>query len=524
VRRLLFHVRRTVRDLRRGGIRVLVRKVRRIPDALRSSSPWRLVTGTRDAFVLLVLAVRFRGGARGRDWILERLRVMRQSASASARRDPIDGAVRGIRGAISVGRISEAATIVESLPSGVLDDPRVLHERAQVAYLRGDWESVTALKKAEVEVRDRRAADSWVGSLNVRFLSGAFTGHIGHLGLIDLVVKARELGLLSPEPRQVVARRESVANVPYLECWRPHVEIAYVDVEQYRNFEETMRPLFDDISVVRLRSGLTDLYTAYSSVNERWRLENRGPLLVADPDVTARGRATLARHGLDPEGWFVGLHVREGDPHWWTNAVDADPLSYVPMIEAIVAAGGTVVRMGNPTMTPLPDIRGCIDYAHLSERSPELDVVLWSQCRFFVGTPSGPLAVPPTFGRPSLLTNMPPIGLDQWFERHVVLPKRIVRATGRAIPYDELLRGPFGWSISRRHEGLDGSVVDNTPDELVDAAEEMLRLTVSASFPGPTAAQTAVSASLRALGRTGSSPVAQSFIDRHPDLFPSATG
>ena len=29
MRRLLFHVRRTVRDLRRGGIRVLVRKVRR---------------------------------------------------------------------------------------------------------------------------------------------------------------------------------------------------------------------------------------------------------------------------------------------------------------------------------------------------------------------------------------------------------------------------------------------------------------------------------------------------------------
>jgi hypothetical protein len=104
-----------------------------------------------------------------------------------------------------------------------------------------------------------------------------------------------------------------------------------------------------------------------------------------------------------------------------------------------------------------------------------------------------------------------------------VLPKRIVRATGEGVPYAELLQGPFGWGISRRHEGLDWTVVDNTPDELVDAAEEMLRLTASESFPTPTPRQATVAADLRAYGRTGSSPIAQSFIDRHPALFPSAT-
>jgi len=431
--------------------------------------------------------------------------------------------VRRIRGEVSVGRIAQAAKVIASLPAAVADDPRVLHECAQVAYLRGDWSATAALKVAEVEARDREAADSWVGSLDVRFLSGAFTGHIGHLGLIDLVVKARELGVLSPETRQVVARRESVANVPYLECWRPHVPIRYVDVEQYRALEAAMRPLFDDVSLLRRRDGLQEFYSAYADVNERWLHDGRRHLVDADPDLVARGRAALSRHGLDPEGWFVALHVREGDPHWWTNAVDAEPASYVPMVESIVAAGGTVVRMGNPTMTPLPAIRGCVDYAHLAERSAELDVVLWSQCRFFVGTPSGPLNVPHTFGRPSILTNMPPIGLDQGFERHLVLPKRVVRATGEGVPYAELLHGPFGWGISRRHDGLDWTVAENTADELVDAAEEMLRLTASGSFPAPTPRQAAVSAHLRAHGRTGSSPIAQSFIDRHPDLFPSAT-
>ena len=521
MRRVLFHLGRTWRDLRRGGVRVLVRKVRRIPGVLRGSSPVRLFVGLCDAVVLLGLAVRHRRGTHGRDWILERIRLARESASA--RRDPVDGAVRRIRSAISVGRIAEAAVIAGSLPPAVAGDPRVLHERSQVAYLRGDWSSAISLKIAEVEARDREAESSWVGTLGVRFLSGAFTGHIGHLGLIDLVVKARELGVLSPEPRQVVARRESVANVPYLECWRPHVPVRYVDVEQYRSFEAVMRPAFDDVSVLRLRDALRDFYSAYAEVNARWSHDGRSHLIDADPEIVARGRAVLSRHGLDPEGWFVGLHVREGDPHWWSNAVDAVPDTYVPMVEAVVAAGGTVVRMGSPTMTPLPVRRGCIDAAHLAERSPELDLVLWSQCRFFVGTPSGPLNVPHTFGRPSILTNMPPIGLDQGFERHLVLPKRIVRATGEGVPYAELLDGPFGWGISRRHEGLDWTVVDNTPDELVDAAEEMLRLTASGSFPAPTPRQAAVSADLRAHGRTGSSPIAQSFIDRHPGLFPSAT-
>lgn len=521
MRRLLFHFSRTWHDLRRGGIRVLVRKVRRIPAVLRGSAPSRLLAGCCDAVVLLGLAVRHRRGTHGRDWILERIRLARESASS--RRDPADGAARRIRSAISVGSVAEAAAIAGSLPQPVASDPRVLHERSQVAYLRGDWSSAISLKIAEVEARDREASDAWVGLLGVRFLSGAFTGHIGHLGLIDLVVKARELGVLSPEPRQVVARRESVANVPYLECWRPYIPVNYVGVEQYRAFEAVMRPAFDDISVLRLRDGLRDFYSAYAEVNARWSHDGRRHLLDADPELVARGRAVLSRHGLDPEGWFVGLHVRESDPHWWTNAVDAVPGSYVPMIEAIVAAGGTVVRIGNSTMTPMPARRGCIDVAHLAERSPELDVAIWSQCRFFVGTASGPLNVPHTFGRPSILTNMPPIGLDQGFERHVVLPKRVVRATGEGVPYSELLDGPFGWGVSRRHEGLDWTFVDNTPDELVDAAEEMLRLTASGSFPAPTPRQAAVSADLRSHGRTGSSPIAQSFIDRHPGLFPSTT-
>lgn len=520
MRRLLFHLRRTVRDLRRGGVRVLVRKLRRIPAALRGSGPFRLARGLADLVVLFGLAVRNRRGTHGRDWILERLQLLRMAAS-TARRDEVDAIVRRVRASVSVGRLAEARETLEAVPTRVVRDPRILHERSQVHYLHGEWTEAVAAKIDEVRARDEEVSGSWLGRLGARFVSGAFIGHIGHLGLIDLVVKARELGLLSPEPRQVVARRESVANVPYLECWRPHVGIAYVDVEQYRAFEAAMRPLFDDVSVVRLRSGLTDFYSAYASVNERWRLEGRGPLLVPDPGVVARGREVLARHGLDPEGWFVGLHVREGDPHWWTNAVDADPSSYAPMIESIAAVGGTVVRMGSPETTPLPRMKGCIDYAHLPVRSAEADVALWSQCRFFVGTGSGPMNVPHTFGRPSILTNMPAIGLDQGFDAHLVLPKLVVDGGGAPVPFDEVVQSRFGWGISRSHAGSDWRFVDNDAEDLVAAAGEMLRLTGGDGAWSVTPRQRQVADRLHALGRTGRSAFPESFLERHAAAVPS---
>jgi putative glycosyltransferase (TIGR04372 family) len=367
---------------------------------------------------------------------------------------------------------------------------------------------------------DRRAASGFYAALGVRFISGAFIGHIGHLGLIDLIQRARYLGELSPEPRVFVGRKESVANQAYLECWRDHVDIHYLDLDEYRSFEKLMRPLFEDISIVRLRDALPHFYHAYASVNERWSREGRSALISFDPASVEFGRSVFERHGLDRNGWFVGLHVREGDPFPWTNAVDSDIVTYVPAIRAIIAAGGTVVRIGSSNMRRLPEMKGLIDYASADWKSPELDVYVWSQCRFFIGTGSGPLNIPPTFGRPSILTNYPSIAFDQGFSDHLVLPKRVLRRDGSQVAFDEVLGSPFGYSVSRIHQDYDWRFEDNSPGEIEEACLEMIELTrEEGGFSRLRASQDDSLAALQTRGRTGRTPFPASFVNQHPGLF-----
>ena len=64
----------------------------------------------------------------------------------------------------------------------------------------------------------------------------------------------------------------------------------------------------------------------------------------------------------------------------------ADIGTYLPAIKTVVAHGGWVFRMGNPTMKPLPAMEHVIDYAYSDVRSDWMDVFLCSQCRFMIGT------------------------------------------------------------------------------------------------------------------------------------------
>ena len=84
---------------------------------------------------------------------------------------------------------------------------------------------------------------------------------------------------------------------------------------------------------------------------------------------------------------------------------NVDPLTYTEAINVITRAGGWVFRMGDPTMTPLPNIPQVIDYAHCSMKSDWMDVFLGATCKFCLATSSGYYVIPRVFGVPVLLTN-----------------------------------------------------------------------------------------------------------------------
>ena len=80
--------------------------------------------------------------------------------------------------------------------------------------------------------------------------------------------------------------------------------------------------------------------------------------------------------------------------------------NYVKAFERITERGGWVSRMGDATMTKLPEMERVIDYAFTKYKSDLMDLFLIKKCRFFIGCQSGILDIASLFQKPTLIINM----------------------------------------------------------------------------------------------------------------------
>jgi putative glycosyltransferase (TIGR04372 family) len=218
-------------------------------------------------------------------------------------------------------------------------------------------------------------------------------------------------------------------------------------------------------------------WSVVETLDWRDQLERHVPVQLCAEDVR-RAEDVRAALGLPQHAWFACLHVREGGYHGdWQTGVHRNTSiqSYVQGIEAITEAGGYVVRLGDPTMTPLTGLDRTIDYARSPLKSELMDVYLIGACRFFVGVNSGPLDVAFLFQKPVVLTN-----LTNW---SISYPKRpgdlailkhvYSRSRGRFLSLQELLHEPFDCQCVR-HIDADYRMVDDSAEEIRDVIVEFL--------------------------------------------------
>ena len=155
---------------------------------------------------------------------------------------------------------------------------------------------------------------------------------------------------------------------------------------------------------------------------------------------------------------------------------DADILDARPAIAKIVECGGWVIRLGDPTMKPLPEMAHVIDYAHSPLKSDWMDVFLLSQCRFMIGTTAGPSAVAATFGVPIVMTNVVPQPFRAFSKNDIFLPK-LYRAPRehRYLGFREAMEPPLRWLWNGNllaERGLEA--VASASDDILDAVVEMI--------------------------------------------------
>jgi len=309
--------------------------------------------------------------------------------------------------------------------------------------------------------------------------------------LLDTFIKARKLGWLEDKPLYLIrVAGQKIVNQTYLDYWRSHVEMPQPDA-QGSNVEALARQLglppaqFSQITeplwATKLSSGKTLWHMEFAAaVQRQWEARGGAPLLSLSQEDEAFGRNGLAELGLPADAWFAGFHVREPG-FWWkwnrfhASTRDADVDTYVQAMQAVVARGGWVVRMGDASMKKLPVLPGVIDYAHSALKSERMDVYLTARCRFFVGVNSGLSFLPSTFGRPCVLTNFTPISVPFPYSADIAVPKLFRRrGADRFISIEELFAAKLADVQFQQRIPHDVEVIDNRPEEICDAVLEML--------------------------------------------------
>ncbi len=421
-----------------------------------------------------------------------------------------------------------AMQLINDNIASLRDNPRVSELYfllAAACYLRGDYPGYERATIQGLEIlRARRTAV--LDGLNTKFLFTADWGWvIGHISHLDQLVKLRELGLLSPERRVLVLSPEDGANKHYLNYWRRHLEFLMVSNHEANVLRMVMQPLAEKLTGFELKTGFATLYEAWNIAGDLWAEERRPPLLDLDPNDAERGAQVLKKWGMSDGAWFVALHVREYDAHAPNHnrlraAPNADIGTYMPAIRAIIARGGWVIRMGDPSMSTLPSLPGLVDYANSGDKSEWMDVFLWAACKLFIGTSSGPLTVPVSFGVPVLYTNCCGIGFSPALGRSLSLPKLFYsKSEQRLLTVDEILAGPWGWTVRIPEDDVD--LIDNSAEEILAGVEEMFGLLDGGpgAFDTLTELQAEFNRRRDHYGRNASTPIAHTFISKHRALL-----
>ena len=281
-----------------------------------------------------------------------------------------------------------------------------------------------------------------------------------------------------PAPQILVPDDAPVANRCFWDYWQDHLEI--VSRAPSGSSPEAQKPW--RFCSWRLPDGTIrhhDDVLTYALC--RWEHQGNPPLMALKDRHSEACASRALDLGLPEDAWHVCLHVREKgfhDDHTDLVSSDrnADIETYYPAIEEIVSRGGWVVRMGDRAMTPLPPMKGVIDYPFSDVKSDEMDVYLTATARFFLGTASGLFLVPTFFGVPVVITNQTPISQRPYSSRDLFIFKRYRdMQNGKTIPLADACAPPIrGTKNAPFLRGLEVDVIDNTAEEIRAVTAEML--------------------------------------------------
>jgi putative glycosyltransferase (TIGR04372 family) len=303
-----------------------------------------------------------------------------------------------------------------------------------------------------------------------------FTDRIGHLALEPCcLIKEQRLGIIKKRRWIILAPPQRTANRHLLSYWQPYFLIVRNPLLCYLIDSMSKWILMrHDISHYARALGKTQ--AAYG-IFDAWG--DRPPIVQLRQEDEEWGKDQLLKLGLPDGAWFVCAHARE--PGF--SPIDEELHSHrngkiknlVPAIEEITNRGGWVIRVGDQSMEPLPELSNVIDYATHPAKSDRLDVILCAKCTFILGNTSGIAIVGTIFGTPSALANIIPITAPGFGRNDLNIPKRVWSVSlSSYLNFRDILSSEialFTYASDYLRHGL--RPVENTPEDISLLVKEM---------------------------------------------------
>ncbi|MGC2778682.1 MAG: TIGR04372 family glycosyltransferase [Bradyrhizobium sp.] len=329
----------------------------------------------------------------------------------------------------------------------------------------------------------------------LRVLPEEWTTQIGHLGMLDILFRMRDLGWWSGKPL-IVVRPNFVANRTFFRLFERYADVVVIGETVSRAVGEELLSLQRwygmNFNVFQLPDGkVVPWQEAGALAIVQWEKEGRGhPLrdeydriFGSTPKVQNDFRRMREAWGMKPDDWYVCLHTRDAAHYSEVDGTGQthrnSPIeTYLDAIRSITGQGGWVIKLGGPNSPRLPPLDRAIDYPLSDFRSELMDICLIRNARAFIGTTSGLTNVAISFGVPSALVNCITTDPQLWNSdvRFALKPVRL--ADGTMLTQAQLTSTPWRWRL------FDAGVLcrngaqpqNNTSDEVRAVAAEVVDL------------------------------------------------
>ncbi|MGY4287257.1 putative glycosyltransferase (TIGR04372 family) [Bradyrhizobium sp. LM2.7] len=326
----------------------------------------------------------------------------------------------------------------------------------------------------------------------LRIIPEEWTTQIGHLGMLDILFRMRELGWWSGRP-VIVTRSGLIANEAFFRLFAHFGKVLVIGENVSELVAEELLSLQRwcgmNFNAFRMPNGeVVAWQEAGALAIAQWECEGRGHPLRDEYDrvygssTEAAGQMRRFREssGMKFDDWYVCMHTRDASHYFELSGTGQthrnSPIeSYLEAIRLVTDRGGWVIRLGGPNSPKLPALERTIDYALSDFRSELMDISLIRNAKAFIGTTSGLTNVAISFGIPSALVNCITTDAQLWNSNVRFALKPVRLANGKMLTQSQLTSSPWRWRVfDAAVLGRNGGHPDvNTPDEIAAAFKEV---------------------------------------------------